>query len=136
MLKKDDWISILRLATRWCFLNIRKIAIKKLETSGLPHLENIILGREMKLSKRLIEGYAGVVASPDAISDEDAAVIGWQTTVKLFRLREKTYSSRKMSWAGLVPLLSEKIRDALKDELSGILAEEKLYDTDFDYQPD
>jgi len=133
MLKKDDWISILRLATRWYFLNIRKIAIKKLETLSLSHLENIIIGREMKISKRLIEGYIGVVGSSNTISDEAAAVIGWQTALKLCRLREER-SRKSSSWAESVPMQSQIIRVTLKDELSSILAQETLYDTDFDFQ--
>jgi len=135
MFEKDEWMSILRLATRWRFLNLRKIVIRRLEAFEFSALESIILGREMKLSKRLIEGYTEVVVSSDTISDEDAAVIGWQTTVKLLRLREKISINRNsLSWDGVVSLLSEKIRGALYNELLGILAEEMVYNTDSDYQ--
>jgi len=92
----------------------------------------------MKISKRLIEGYTGVVASSNTISDEDAAVIGWQTTLKLCRLREERTSRKLPSWVESVQMhsLSLNIRVALKEELSGILAEEMAYDTDFEYQSD
>jgi len=110
------------------------MAIKKLEMFKLSALENIILGREMKISKRLIEGYRGVVASSSTISDEDAAVIGWQTTLKLCRLREERTSRKLSSWVESMQSLN--IRLALKDELSGIVAEEMAYVTDFEYQSD
>ena len=81
----------------------------------------------MKLSKRLIKGYTGVVESSNTISDEDVAVIGWQTTVKLFRVREqRTGAGGKQR--------DHALKDAIKDELSGILAEEKVYNTDSDHQ--
>ncbi len=101
--------------------------MKKLEMVGLSRLEKITLGREMKFSERLIEGYEEVVASPNTISDGDAAVIGWKTTVKLFRLREEYQRQRRRYESGNP---SEMIRNALKDELSGILAEEMRYNTD------
>jgi len=90
----------------------------------------------MYISKRLIEGYIGVVASPNTISDKDAVIIGWQTALKLCRLREERTSRKFSSWAESVPMQSQIIRVALKDELSGILAQETLYDTEFDYQSD
>jgi hypothetical protein len=122
-LEKEEWISILRLATKWRFLIIRKIAMKKLENFEISNLESIILGREMKISKLLIEGYTGVVAVSKTISDEDAAVIGLQTTVKLFQLRDRRTGDRGR--------ISDTIRVALKDEFLGILAVEVGYNTPF-----
>ena len=84
----------------------------------------------MKISKRLIEGYNGLVASPNTISNEVIAVIGWQMAVKLFRLREQRTGSRGKRTRGEPSLTLE---DAIQDEWLDILEEEMVYNTEADW---
>jgi hypothetical protein len=102
----------------WYFLEIRRVASQTLENLNLTSVEKVVLGREASVSKWVAEGYRELVASEN-ISDEDVGVIGPETTIKLYRLREERLKRMTGNPLSLV-LLRTSVEDAFKDELNGV----------------
>jgi hypothetical protein len=94
---KDEWISVLKLSTQWDFLDARDLAIKQLnDRPEIGSVERILLARQYHVAAWLRMGYNDLAKREEGISLEDAAIIGWETTVRLYRTREaaiKSYSN-------------------------------------------
>ena len=89
MLSKSEWVSILRLSTKWRFLDLRKLAKSELEAGEeLTSVEKIILGREFYHVSWIEEGYKELVQKTDTITDDEAISIELPTAINLFRIRE------------------------------------------------
>ncbi|KAJ7210477.1 hypothetical protein GGX14DRAFT_520493 [Mycena pura] len=85
---KEDWISVLKLATMWCFIAVRSLAIQQIDLLGLQSVERILLARGYHVSSWLRTGYTELARREEGISLEDAEKIGWKTTVQLYQVRE------------------------------------------------
>ncbi|KAJ6456078.1 hypothetical protein C8R45DRAFT_1034843 [Mycena sanguinolenta] len=91
---KDEWISVLKLSTQWYFLDARDLAIKQLdERPDIGSVERILLGRQYDVATWLRMGYNDLAKREEGISLEDAAKIGWETTVRLYQTREAAIKS-------------------------------------------
>ena len=117
-LSKEEWISVLTLASRWWFLRVKAMAKIILEHLGtLTSLEKICLGRELYISSWVIDGLVGLVDAT-TITDEEALKIdsGWcarTTTYKLFRIRE-------LRIAGKLCSARTKVEETFKDHLDDL----------------
>ncbi|KAK7008257.1 hypothetical protein R3P38DRAFT_3280775 [Favolaschia claudopus] len=90
-MNKDGWIAVLKLSTLWRFLDERKLAIQQLQNrADLDPVERILLARQYDVAPWLREGYLALTQRSQMISQDEAAKIGWETTVHLFQLRETT----------------------------------------------
>jgi len=146
-LTREEWVSTLKLATKWQFLNARKIALQALQkTKGLA-TERITLGRELKISKWVLEGYKDLANIDDttAITEATASTIGWETTVKLLQIREERLRKRNNKTgfntpspgspsAPTTPIFNfslckveKTVEDTFKEELLQIRSEELQY---------
>ncbi|KAK7044820.1 hypothetical protein R3P38DRAFT_3308623 [Favolaschia claudopus] len=86
---KEDWISVLKLATRWNFLAARKSAIDRLRASGdIDDIELILLARQYDIADWLRAGYTNLAQRAERISEEEAQKIGWDTAYRLGHMRE------------------------------------------------
>ncbi|KAK7024955.1 hypothetical protein R3P38DRAFT_3356199 [Favolaschia claudopus] len=94
---KDDWISVLKLSTQWYFIDARELAIQQLnDRPEIGSIERILLARQYDVAAWLRMGYNDLARREEGISLEDAAKIGWETTVRLYQTREaaiKSYSA-------------------------------------------
>lgn len=122
-LSTSEWISVLDLSTRWYFLKYRKLAISYLGKK-LNHIFKIRSGRACKIRAWIEDGCAGLVKQKSTISKDNAAQIGVDTALALFRIREEYI--KKNSVNGVMEL----IREALKDELNLVDFAEAKYWTD------
>lgn len=118
-------MSILKLATMWYFLDIRKVASQAVEKFGMSSVEKIVLGREASVSKWVVEGYKELVVS-EKVSNRDVGVIGSEAVIKLYRLREERMKRVSPNPLSLV-VLRASVELAFKDELKGIRAVESGY---------
>ena len=88
-LSKVEWVSILKLSTKWQFLDLRKLAKSELEAGkDLDSVEKIVLGRECYNSSWVLAGYQELVQKSDAITDDEAIDIELPTAINLCRIRE------------------------------------------------
>jgi hypothetical protein len=95
-MKKDEWISVLKLSTQWRFLDARKLAIQQLQSrSDINSVERIVLARQYDVAAWLRTGYIELVQRRDIISREEAEKIGWQTAFLLGQVREKACERRR-----------------------------------------
>ncbi|KAJ7655372.1 hypothetical protein B0H17DRAFT_377824 [Mycena rosella] len=74
------WLSVLKLATLWHFLEIRNLAIEKLtlHAGWLGSIERILLAKQYDVSAWLRSGYTDLARRKEPISLEEAAKIGWE----------------------------------------------------------
>ncbi|KAF7308220.1 hypothetical protein HMN09_00669900 [Mycena chlorophos] len=100
---KEEWISVLKLATMWYFLDARELAITQLDQRALTPVERILLSRQYDVAKWLRSGYTELAQREEGISLEDAEKIKFRTTVLLYHCREeaiKTYTTSNMNRGG------------------------------------
>ncbi|KAH6885483.1 hypothetical protein BKA70DRAFT_1337585 [Coprinopsis sp. MPI-PUGE-AT-0042] len=87
-LTKEQWLSVLKLATQWHFEHMRKTAIAQLERLPLTPVEKVLLGRQFYVSEWLLSGYKRLVRQETPIAVEDAKEIGFETSLRLYLCRE------------------------------------------------
>ncbi|TFK23596.1 hypothetical protein FA15DRAFT_620526 [Coprinopsis marcescibilis] len=92
-LTKDEWISVLRLSTKWFFSDMREVAIRKLTEMEMDPIDRVCLGKELHIHRWLLTGYEYLVTRKEIITEEEAERIGWRTALKVSgltirRLRE------------------------------------------------
>ncbi|KAJ2930148.1 hypothetical protein H1R20_g6948, partial [Candolleomyces eurysporus] len=86
----DEWVSVLKLSTKWNFNKLRKEAIGKLDDhKKLSTIERIKLADEHHISSWLIQGYKTLVQRTPGITETEAEQIGWRAAIKLCGLRER-----------------------------------------------
>ncbi|KAJ7312369.1 hypothetical protein DFH08DRAFT_717582 [Mycena albidolilacea] len=69
---KDEWISVLKLSTQWCFLDARKLAIQQLQSrSDIESVERVVLARQYDVAAWLRIGYTELVPRRNVISREE-----------------------------------------------------------------
>ncbi|KAJ2911757.1 hypothetical protein MD484_g8654, partial [Candolleomyces efflorescens] len=86
-LKKEEWLIVLALATRWRFLDFRRLAIQHLDPQLEESAELVRVGRSAYVPKWVMKGYQALISKHNAISDKESHAIGHYTTVKLYIIR-------------------------------------------------
>ncbi|KAF5355477.1 hypothetical protein D9758_006330 [Tetrapyrgos nigripes] len=125
---RDEWVSILKLATLWRFPSIRQAAIENLTAMSLDPLTNIALGRKYSVSQWLRGGYKELVMRVSDITLSEAEEIGYPSSIRIFRVREEmckkhwgsrpygssTYSTAHWSKEVIRQAVEEEFKDELK----------------------
>ncbi|KAJ7876093.1 hypothetical protein B0H14DRAFT_2501466 [Mycena olivaceomarginata] len=97
-LSKDEWISVLKLANLWDFIEVRNLAIEQLTSyaGSLDCIERILFARQFDVSAWLQSGYVELARRKAVVSAEEAGKIGWETALQICQLREaKTLSTSR-----------------------------------------
>jgi hypothetical protein len=89
-LSMDEWLSVLKLSSKWHFNDLRDKAITKLTALPMTPIQRVLLAREYAVPSWLIEGYVKILAGmgpsleyPLFISQEDAYDLGWDVALEL-----------------------------------------------------
>ena len=92
-LTKDEWISVLKLSTRWYFDDLRKSATYHLSAMDMGVIERICLAKEYKVYHWLLDGYGQVldrltsldteVEGAGMLSTEEGTELGMDVVLKL-----------------------------------------------------
>lgn len=86
---KENWLTILRLATRWRFDKIKELAIRELEFLELPPAERISIYNEHGIDgERLLASYVELCKSPTVPSEADARLLQMETLINVLQARE------------------------------------------------
>ncbi|KAF9457589.1 hypothetical protein BDZ94DRAFT_1314051 [Collybia nuda] len=109
----EEWVSVLKLSTRWHFDVLRKLALSQLTSVVMNPVERVVLAKQFNMWQWLRSGYESLVTRPEMISLEEAERIGYSTVHALYRTREER--SRGSTCSCCFPRL----------DLEGIFAEEK-----------
>ncbi|TBU56272.1 hypothetical protein BD310DRAFT_882888 [Dichomitus squalens] len=99
---RDEWTSILCLATRWDFNDIRTLAIREIQSLDMSPVDKIILAQEFDIGGRwLLGAYTALCERAEPLSVCEGARLGLETAMRVAQLRERLHSScRKSSRMG------------------------------------
>lgn len=91
-LSQDGWISVLKLANLWDFIEVRNLAIEQLGpySESLDCIERILFARKFDVSTWLRSGYSELARRKAAISSREAEKIGWEVALQICQIREAT----------------------------------------------
>jgi hypothetical protein len=84
---RPEWESALKLSTIWEFTDIRDLAIRELSKMDIG-VDAIMLGREYSVASLLLQGCVKLAKREETISTEDGQMLGWETAIQLFQVRE------------------------------------------------
>ncbi|KAL1700672.1 hypothetical protein EV121DRAFT_263905 [Schizophyllum commune] len=103
----DEWLSVLRLATKWSFGPLRDLAFAEFTPIASP-IDNIVAARELDKPEYLLPALVKVCAAPKWLTLEEAERLGMKTVVEIGRLREEMRKGpvdirRALVDAGLAP---------------------------------
>ncbi|KAH6908547.1 hypothetical protein BKA70DRAFT_1280145 [Coprinopsis sp. MPI-PUGE-AT-0042] len=89
-LSKQEWASVLKLATIWQMDKARKVAIDQLSALDLSPIEKIQYAREYHVSAWLKEGIAAIANDFGKYEMEELGnTLGWKTASLVLSLRDK-----------------------------------------------
>ncbi|KAH6885520.1 hypothetical protein BKA70DRAFT_1337661 [Coprinopsis sp. MPI-PUGE-AT-0042] len=107
-LTKDEWLSVLKLSTRW-------LSAARLAALDLPPTEKVSLGKQFHLSQWVLAGYDSLVRQEGVIPFEDAKQIGWESAVVLYMCREQRLYEKDANY----------LQVAFKEELDAMAEQER-----------
>lgn len=85
---KGHWITILELATRWKFPNVRDLAVRQLQKLDMKPVERIITYDKYNLDKSLLLPAYTLLCKQPSRSVEDGKQLGMPTVLKISEARE------------------------------------------------
>ncbi|EIM79450.1 uncharacterized protein STEHIDRAFT_30913, partial [Stereum hirsutum FP-91666 SS1] len=83
----EDWIFVLRLATRWGFESIRKLAINRLDPIATP-IDKIVEGKACGVEKWLVPGFADLCNRAGCLTKEEGRRLGVDDVIFIASMRE------------------------------------------------
>ncbi|TFK20810.1 hypothetical protein FA15DRAFT_673159 [Coprinopsis marcescibilis] len=89
-LEKEEWVSVLKLATKWDMTDIRKTAIQSLSvTNVLTSTEKLSLGREFRVRDWVAEGIKALTQNT-GMRSVHLRVHGWETAAQILDIRSRS----------------------------------------------
>jgi len=121
----EDWTTILDLAHRWGFVEVKNLAVRELEKLVLPDVDRIVLYHKYSVDEKiLIPRYMTLCMRPELLTVEEGLKLGMGTVIALTRTREctrnQTTNGSGDGWRSPSPAsLSEKeLTDIIKDHFN------------------
>ncbi|EGN92768.1 hypothetical protein SERLA73DRAFT_190621 [Serpula lacrymans var. lacrymans S7.3] len=91
-----EWESVLHLATRWEFDDVRALAIRHLETLPMSPVDRIVLSRKFDIrSNWALSAYTELCERAEPLSMDEGHALGLDTTIRVSQLREKLRCGRR-----------------------------------------
>ncbi|RXW20431.1 hypothetical protein EST38_g5418 [Candolleomyces aberdarensis] len=123
VLSKDEWLSVLKLSTRWLFNDLRTMAIEELSWLNLDPIERIQLGKEFNVEAWLLSGCCDLVSRESVISIEDAEKISWKVAINLYIIRDGVKTD---PLAG-AHAIDDQVRNAFSTDFEQIKSSQSMY---------
>jgi hypothetical protein len=100
-----EWASILELSAKWLFDDIKKVALKQIDTKLRKNkieccIESILLGRRFRRPKWLLNGYVALAMRGPLMTVKEAEALGFVSCVLIGQIREKLGSFRHAAVKG------------------------------------
>jgi hypothetical protein len=119
-LSKDEWLSVLKLSTRWQFNDFRAQAIERL-SDYLDSIEKVQLGKEYNVEAWLLSGCRELVSRESVISIEDAEKLNWKVALNLYIIRDGFKTSP------LAEPIDDQVRKTFAIEFERIKSSQRTY---------
>ncbi|KAM6502676.1 hypothetical protein JOM56_002653, partial [Amanita muscaria] len=88
----EEWVSILKLASKWGFETLRSRAASKIERILTP-VDMVVLGRQHDFPDIILPGYAALCQATTPLSSEEGRRLGVEDVVNIYRIRHELYGS-------------------------------------------
>ncbi|KAG8221240.1 hypothetical protein J3R82DRAFT_1402 [Butyriboletus roseoflavus] len=86
----DTWLSILKLANRWTFDNVKELAVRELEKIDIEAVEKIAIYHDNSISRLyLIPSYISVCKRDKPMSFTEGMKLGMETVLRVAEARER-----------------------------------------------
>lgn len=85
---KDHWVTILDLATRWKFPNVRDLAVRQLQKIDIKPVERILMYDKYNLDKSLLLPAYTLLCRQPSRYVEDGEQLGMSIVLKISEARE------------------------------------------------
>ncbi|KAM6502674.1 hypothetical protein JOM56_002651, partial [Amanita muscaria] len=85
----EEWISILKLASKWGFETLQSRAISKIERILTSPVDMVVLGRQYNIPNILLLGYATLCQGTTPLSSEEGRRLGVEDVVNIYRIRHE-----------------------------------------------
>jgi hypothetical protein len=119
----EDWSTILELASKWKFPEVKDLAIRELEKFPMSDVDRIVLYHKHNIDKSyLVPRYAALCSREQTLTCDEGLSLGMETALNIARVRECARSQFKEA-GGRSPLPSEFKTDDMRtliQELFGI----------------
>lgn len=87
---QHDWKTILRIAAKWGFSEVRELAVRHLENTDIDLVNRIKLYKEHGVAqKHLFPLYVRLVERQELIRLDEAQILGMETLVMICSVRER-----------------------------------------------
>jgi hypothetical protein len=88
-----DWMSVLRLATRWNFASFRTLALQNLEPISSP-LQKLLLARELDISHWLLPALVAMCLREEPLSLGEMRLLPLEDAHLIFTIHERVQTAR------------------------------------------
>ncbi|KAI0698309.1 hypothetical protein C8T65DRAFT_742883 [Cerioporus squamosus] len=95
----EEWTSVLSLATRWEFNDVRDLAIRQLQVlEDISSIDKVVLAREYDINDHwVLSAYTALCERPEPLSIPEAARLGLETSMRIAQLREQLRAGSRRS---------------------------------------
>jgi hypothetical protein len=85
----EEWSSILKLAHKWDFIEVKAFALRELEQLEIPALDKIILYHTQDIDRNLLhDAYTALTVRDEPITLQEGYQLGMETALRLAHARE------------------------------------------------
>ncbi|KAI6046772.1 hypothetical protein EDC04DRAFT_1248639 [Pisolithus marmoratus] len=85
----EQWTSVLKLSTMWCFEKLRQASIDALAKSGIGPVDKVALSHRYHIKDWLLPALNELARRPEPITTEEAKRMGIDIALKLASIRER-----------------------------------------------
>ncbi|KAG2347417.1 hypothetical protein BDR05DRAFT_861539, partial [Suillus weaverae] len=86
----ETWLSILRLANRWSFCNVKELTVRELEKIQIEPVDKIAIYHEYSINKLfLIPAYIAVCKRDKPLTFAEGMQLGMETVLRVADARER-----------------------------------------------
>jgi hypothetical protein len=135
---REEWISVLKLSNMWGIAELRQEAVEELSKISLTSLEKVLLAREYKVEKWLVDGYAEFIKQGAILSDEEKKTLESHATIRIYELREDTYKrgtsqyhetfGARYGWTRYLEGVEARVRNTFSEELADIRSHQRVHE--------
>jgi hypothetical protein len=86
-----EWTSVLKLAHRWQFVEVKSLAVRELERLDIPPLQKIVIYHNYAIDRNLLQAaYTALTIRDAPITIEEGRELGLEIALQLASARELT----------------------------------------------
>ncbi|KAJ7934847.1 hypothetical protein B0H13DRAFT_2246986 [Mycena leptocephala] len=126
----EDWSTILELACRWEFAEVKSLAVRELEKLELPDIDRIVLYHKFAVDQSyLIPRYVALCERPELPTVEEGIRLGMQTVISLSHARECARNQATSGGRSPSPatLGGTELTEIIKDHFNTMIASVQVF---------